>query len=231
MLARQKTLANTAIITREKARPQPEQPTRKRPMVLKQHSGTSWRSAHNGPIVWRPHLCCRPPTSSPLRGEVGVFQLNRHPGRGESIFTRLIHFSWTRRELSLRLPAKSLKGRAWVWSSWRWTCLQRSGVSYHTRLISSNYKKPRVKTILHSPVARSQRWAGPQRTHRLETSGAFDKLKFILVGERFLEPFVHANMCSDFSTLNKWHKNNYKVSQPFQRQPKTPISWSSPGKK
>lgn len=62
MLARQKTLANTTIITREKARPQPEQPTRKRPMVLKQHSGTSWRSAHNGPIVWRPHLCCRPPT-------------------------------------------------------------------------------------------------------------------------------------------------------------------------
>lgn len=230
MLARQKTLANAILITKQKTRPQPEQPTRKRAVVLKQHSGTSWRSAHNGPIVRQPHLCCRPPTSSPLRGEVGVFQLNRHPGRGESIFARLIHFSWTRRELSLRLPAKALKGREGVWSSWRWTCLQRSGVSYRTRLISSNYKRPRVKTILHSPVAGSQHWAESQRTHRLEMSGAFDKLKFILGEERFLEPFVHANMCSDFSHLNKLHKNKYKVSQPFPKLPETPISCSSPVK-
>jgi len=40
-----------------------------------------------------------------------TFQLNRHPVRGESIFTRLVHFSWTRSELSLCLQAKSLKGR------------------------------------------------------------------------------------------------------------------------
>lgn len=115
--------------------PQYYQPTRNRTTTLKQHSATSCRSSNNGRIVRQPRLCWRPPTSSPLQGEVKIFQLNRHPVRGESIFTRLVHFSWTRRELSLCLQAKSLKRREWVWRWWRWTCLQRSGILYHARLI------------------------------------------------------------------------------------------------
>lgn len=187
--------------------PQYYQPTRNRTTTLKQHSATSWRSSNNGRIVRQPRLCWRPPTSSPLQGEVKIFQLNRHPVRGESIFTRLVHFSWTRREFSLCLQAKSLKRREWVWSSWRWTGLQRSGILYHTRLISSNDKRPRVKTIPHGLVAGSQRQTETQRTCRacLEMSGPFDKLKFILVNEKFLESFVPVNMCSNISYLNKLH--------------------------
>lgn len=45
-------------------------------------------------------------------------------------------------------------------------------------------------------------------------SGAFDKLKFILVNEKFLESFVHANMHSNISHLNTLHKISKKLVSP-----------------
>lgn len=65
-----------------------------------------------------------------------------------------------------------------------------------------------MKTIPHSPVARSQQEAQTQRRRRacLEMSGAFDKFKFILVNEKFLGSFLHVNMCSNISNLYKLHQ-------------------------
>lgn len=75
MLAREKTLANTVIITTQKAMPQCYQPTRNRATMLKQHSATSWRSSNNGCIVPQPHLCWRPPTSPLLQGEASSIDI------------------------------------------------------------------------------------------------------------------------------------------------------------